>query len=120
MKNPARRSVQAGVKTILRSTTAAVLGALGLVSCATDPYYAGNTGYYDNSGYYGSSGYPSATNAAPLIATGIAIAALAGYANERQSRHDMKRALAYQNAYYGHPGYGHRPPPPPPHRPYYR
>ena len=117
MKKSRPAPVQAGMKTktIFRSAAIAIVGAFGLVSCASDPYSTGNQGYY------GNPGYPSANNVAPLIATGVAVAALAGYANERQSRKNMKNAIAYQNAvyhgHYRHPGYRpHRPPPPP----YYR
>jgi len=94
MNNPGARSVKAGVmKTLLKSTAIGLAAMLGFSSCAYDPY-TGQTNY-------------NAQSAVPAIATGVAIAALAGYANERSAR---KRAKSYNYAYgnpYGYHGGGH-------------
>jgi len=83
------RPVKANVKTLLKSTAIGLAAMLGFSSCAYDPYYAGQ-------GTYGGQ------SAVPAIATGVAIAALAGYANERSAR---KRAKSYNYAYGGYRGY---------------
>jgi peptidoglycan/LPS O-acetylase OafA/YrhL len=77
------------VKTLLKSTAIGLAAMLGFSSCAYDPYYAGQ-------GSYGTQ------SAVPAIATGVAIAALAGYANERAAR---KRAKSYNYAYGGYNPY---------------
>lgn len=76
------------MKTLLKSTAIGLAAMLGFSSCAYDPY-TGQTNY-------------NAQSAVPAIATGVAIAALAGYANERSAR---KRAKSYNYAYNNPYGY---------------
>ncbi len=113
MKIPARVCVEGGVKTILRPVVACVLAAVGLSSCAEYPYVADYGGGYAGDSSWG--GYPPvANNIAPWLATGVAVAALAGYANERDHRHDRKDAAwFYHNRGYPRYGHCHRPPPRP-------
>ena len=72
----------------------AILVAFGFSSCAVDPYNGG----YSN---YGGQ------NVVPAIATGVAIAALAGYANERSSRKRHEQWAYYNRSrnYGGNHGY---------------
>lgn len=90
LNKPTPNPVKANVmKTLLKSTALGLAAMLGFSSCAYDPYNAGQ-------GNYGGQ------SVVPAIATGVAIAALAGYANERSSR---KRAKSYNYAYGGYGGY---------------
>ena len=105
--------VEADVKRIPCCQVVGVLAAVALSSCAMGPYsYGGYGGGYggDSGSPYG--GDPPANNAAPWVATGLAVAALAAYANEREHRHDRKEAAWwYRNSRYGRHAYC--PPPPP-------
>jgi len=92
--NPVKANV---MKTLLKSTALGLAAMLGFSSCAYDPYNAGQ-------GNYGGQ------SVVPAIATGVAIAALAGYANERSSRKRAKYAYSGYNPYYsggGHHGGRH-------------
>ena len=83
--------VKSGVKTLIKSIAVGLAAMLVLSSCAHDPYYGGQGSYNTQS-------------VVPAIATGVAIAALAGYANERSAR---KRAKSYNYAYGGYNPYNY-------------
>ena len=95
-----------------RLTFGALLAALVSSSCAPyPPYGAYRENHYTGSSYddsYPSEPYPPqqprpAYNVAPLVATGVAVAALAAYANERQSRHRWEAAAAWGHRRHGYP-----------------
>ena len=82
--------VHTDVKTLLKSSAIGILVVFGLGSCASDPYYGGSGNY-------------SGQNVVPAIATGLAIAGLVSYANDRAS-YKRHRQWAYAtggcNSYY--------------------